>query len=181
MENKIVIVDDEPMMVKTLKRLFRDQPFVFYGFNSPHRALERMDGIAPQVVLSDQRMPEMEGIRFLERVREKWPDTVRIIITGFDIPEKAFQAIRRGDVSTILQKPWDDNHLIRAIHDAFHYCESIRRLSVHHCDICGKKAPDQPIRIRSSFNMCPRCSNWYELLPGVSIKSLRRLIISNVL
>jgi DNA-binding NtrC family response regulator len=181
MVNKIVVVDDEPMIVKTLKRLFRKQPFVFYGFDSPRRALERLDGIAPQVVLSDQRMPEMEGVRFLERVREKCPDTVRMIMTGFDIPENAFQAIRRGDVSTILQKPWEDDHLLRTIHDAFYYCDSMRRLKVHHCVVCGERVSAQPIRVQDSFDMCPRCSHWYELLPGVLMKSLRRLILGNVL
>lgn len=181
MENKIVVVDDEPMVVEALKRLFMDEPFDFYGFDSPRRALEHLDRIAPQVVLSDQRMPEMEGTRFLEKVREKQPHTVRMILTGFCVPESARQAIQRGDVSTIMLKPWDDAQLIRTIRDAFHYSDSLRRLNVHPCDICGEKATSPQIQIHDSLNMCPRCRNWYELLPGVLIESLRRQIIGNVL
>ena len=65
--------------------------------------------------------------------------------------------------------------------NAFSYCDTLHTLKVHHCVVCGEKVSSQTIRIHDSFYMCPRCSHWYELLPGVLIKSLRRLILGNVL
>lgn len=181
MKKKLFVVDDEPMMVKALKRLFINEPFDCYGFDSPGRALEHLDRIAPQVVLSDQHMPEMEGCRFLERVRDKRPDTVRMILTGYYVPESVHQAIEHGDVSAIMLKSGDDAQLIQKIRDAFHDFDSMRGLEVHHCVVCGEKISSQTIQIHDSFNMCQRCSHWYELLPGVLIKSFRRLILGNVL
>ena len=139
MEKRIVVVDEEPMMVKAIKRLLRHEPFDVHGFDSPRRALEHMDRIAPQVVLSDLRMPEMEGILFLEQVRLRWPDTIRIIMAGTCIPESAFQALQRGDVTAILHKPPDARHLIRTIRDAYTHHDAMRRLKVHPIDICGEK------------------------------------------
>jgi DNA-binding NtrC family response regulator len=181
MKNKIIVVDDEPMMVKALKRLFMSEPFDFYGFDSPTRALEHLDRIAPQVVMSDQRMPEMEGLRFLERVREKQPDTVRMILTGYYVPEKAHQAIQCGDVSAIMLKSWDNTQIIQTIRDAFHYSDSMRRPKAHSCDICNEKISSPQIRIHDSFCMCPRCRKWYEMLSGVVRESIKRSIIGNVL
>jgi DNA-binding NtrC family response regulator len=140
MEKRIVVVDEEPMMVKAIKRLLRHEPFDFHGFRSPSRALQYMDRAAPQVVLSEMRMPEMEGVRFLEKVRKKWPDTIRMIMAGSYIPERVLQARQRGDVSAILLKPLDDKHLIRTIHDAFYYYDAMYRLKVHPRGICVEKA-----------------------------------------
>jgi DNA-binding NtrC family response regulator len=180
MKKKIVVVDDEPMMVKALKRLFENQSLDFYGFDSPHRALEQMDKIAPQVVLSDQRMPEMEGIHFLEMVRKKWPDTVRMILTGYYVPDSAYQSISLGDVSAIMTKPWNDNQLIQAIDNAFRYSGSMRISKISQCEICGEKGSSQQIQIHHSFYMCARCRNCYELLPGVIVRSLRKLLLCNL-
>jgi len=121
MKHKIVFVDDDPKVVKALKRLFTKESFEYYGFNSPRQALEQMNKISPQVVLSDQQMPGMEGIRFLEEVQERWPNTIRMILTGFLIPDSVQGAISRAGILKVLNKPWNDLQLLQQIHIAFHY------------------------------------------------------------
>jgi DNA-binding NtrC family response regulator len=181
MKHKIVVVDDEPMTVKALKRLFESQPFDFFIFNSPQQALEQIDEISPQVILSDQRIPEMEGVRFLEKVGKKWPETVRMILTGFCIPENVHGAFSRGEILKVVAKPWDDNQLLQQIHTAFHYFDSVQFAKTYQCDICGEKGRPDLIQMHYFSYMCRRCKNLYELLPGVVFKSLRRFVTGNVL
>jgi len=126
MEKRIVVVDEERMMVKAIKRFLRHEPFDVHGFDSPCLALAHMDRICPRVILADLHMPEMEGVLFLEQVRRRWPDTVRMIMAESCMPESAIEALQRGDVSTILYKPLDAGHLIRTIHDAFTHCDTMR-------------------------------------------------------
>ena len=124
MEKRIVVVDEEVMMVKAIKRLLRHEPFDVHGFDSPRLALAHIDRIYPRVVLADLHMPEMDGVLFLEHVRLRWPDTVRMIMAETCIPESAVDALQRGDVSTILHKPLDAGRLIRTIHEAFTHCDT---------------------------------------------------------
>ena len=80
-------------------------------------------------------------------------------------------------IKNILAKPWDDSKLIQEIRNAFRYFDSMRLLKTFQCDICNKKGSSEQIQMHHSYYMCARCRNWYELLPGVAVKSLRRLII----
>jgi response regulator RpfG family c-di-GMP phosphodiesterase len=126
---KVLYVDDERANVAALKRLFRHEPFEFIGFDSPLTALSEIDQIKPAVVISDQRMPEMVGTDFLEKVRKRQPDTVRIIITGHPDLEAAIEAINRGHVFQFIQKPWNDEALISQVRSALAYQAS--SLSLH--------------------------------------------------
>jgi response regulator RpfG family c-di-GMP phosphodiesterase len=129
MKPKVLYVDDELANLKALKRLFRNEPFDFISFDSPLTALEQIDGIKPAVVISDQRMPEMDGTVFLEKVRNRQPDTVRIIITGHPDLEAAIEAINKGHVFQFIQKPWNDKDLIAQVRSALAYQAS--SLSLH--------------------------------------------------
>jgi response regulator RpfG family c-di-GMP phosphodiesterase len=115
---KVLYVDDELANLKALERLFHNEPFEFISFDSPLAALGKIDEIKPAVVISDQRMPEMEGTVFLEKVRNRQPDTVRIIITGHPDLEAAIEAINKGHVFQFIQKPWDDKDLIAQVRSA---------------------------------------------------------------
>lgn len=81
----------------------------------PIKALEKLKETQFSVVVSDQRMLEMDGTVFLEKVREKWPDTIRIILTGFADYEAAVDAINRGSVYRFSSKPWVDEELLVTI------------------------------------------------------------------
>lgn len=126
---KVLYVDDEPANLNALKRLFRNEPIEFISFESPITALNKIDEIKPAVVISDQRMPQMAGTDFLEKVRSRQPDTVRIIITGHPDLEAAIEAINKGHVFQFIQKPWNDEDLIAQVRTAIEYQAS--SLSLH--------------------------------------------------
>ena len=128
MRDKVLYVDDDQSNLKALKRLFRNETFEFITYNSPIEALSKIETIRPAVVISDQRMPEMLGTFFLEQVKNKHPDSVRIILTAYADLEAAMAAINRGHVFRFIQKPWDDDDLKAHVRSALEYQESIHCL-----------------------------------------------------
>ena len=83
MADKILIVDDDPNILKAIQRLFRKDPFECHLFSSPKTALKKAREIEPAVVVSDQKMPEMEGTLFLKEMKRLLPLTVRVLMSGY--------------------------------------------------------------------------------------------------
>lgn len=115
---QVLLVDDEPNVLQSLRRLLRREPIELVTVTSPAEALARVQAEPFAVVISDQRMPEMEGTELLERVQAASPDTVRIILTGHAEMEAALDAINRGAVYRFLCKPWDDEELQQTLRHA---------------------------------------------------------------
>lgn len=82
-----------------------------------------------QVILSDQRMPDMSGAEFLARVRQLYPESIRIILTGHTDIDLITGAINRGAIYKFLTKPWDDDQLREEIREAFRRAKESRRHS----------------------------------------------------
>ncbi len=118
MTTKILFVDDEKDILKSLLRLFMDEPYEMVTFDTPFDALDEMETTEFAAVISDQRMPQMEGTEFLQKVREKWPDTVRIILTGYADLDAAVDAINKGNVYSFIHKPWDESTLLQTVKNA---------------------------------------------------------------
>ncbi|MCX5909935.1 MAG: response regulator, partial [Deltaproteobacteria bacterium] len=111
-----MFVDDELSILKALKRLFRDEPYEILISTSPTQAMQLLQDQEVPVVVSDQRMPEME------KVKENWPDTVRMVLTGYADLEAALAAINQGNVYRFINKPWDEADLRLAVKNALtHY------------------------------------------------------------
>lgn len=126
MTNKIVFyIDDDFGNLKALKRLFHGEPIDVILYNSPKDALEKIDEIKPAVVISDQRMPEMKGTVFLGEVRNRLPDTARILVTGYEDIEVAISAINHGNIFRYIRKPWNETELKEAVKSALDYQESV--------------------------------------------------------
>lgn len=108
---KMLVVDDEPDNLDLLYRTFR-RDFRVFKADSGLNALEvlRQEGEVA-VIISDQRMPEMKGTEFLSQTVPQFPDTVRIILTGFTDVEDLVEAINSGQVYKYITKPWDPNEL----------------------------------------------------------------------
>lgn len=115
----LLIVDDEPNILNALSRLLRREGFQILTANSAQEAFEHLAKQPVQVVLSDQRMPEMSGTEFFARVRQLYPDTVRIVLTGYTDLDSVTGAINRGAIHKFLTKPWDDDQLREEIREAF--------------------------------------------------------------
>jgi DNA-binding NtrC family response regulator len=80
-----------------------------------------------QVILSDQRMPEMSGTEFFSRVRQLYPDTIRIVLTGYTDLDSVTGAINRGAIYKFLTKPWDDDLLREQVREAFRVAKERRQ------------------------------------------------------
>ena len=115
----LLIVDDEPNILTSLSRLLRREGFNILTANSPAAAFEHLAKHPVQVILSDQRMPDMSGTEFFARVRQLYPDTIRIVLTGYTDIESVTGAINRGAIYKFLTKPWDDDMLREQIREAF--------------------------------------------------------------
>lgn len=115
----LLIVDDEPNILSSLSRLLHREGFNILTASSPAEAFEHLAKHPVQVILSDQRMPDMSGTEFFARVRQLYPDTIRIVLTGYTDLESVTGAINRGAIYKFLTKPWDDDLLREQIREAF--------------------------------------------------------------
>ncbi|WP_162888746.1 EAL domain-containing protein [Dechloromonas sp. HYN0024] len=118
-QQTLLIVDDERNILTALTRLLRRESFNILTAQSPAEAFEHLAKQPVQVILSDQRMPEMSGTEFFARVRQLYPDTLRIVLTGYTDLESVTGAINRGAIYKFLTKPWDDDILREQIREAF--------------------------------------------------------------
>lgn len=108
---KLMVVDDEPDNLDLLYRTFRREFEVFKAENG-FKALELLDQAGEMaVIISDQRMPRMNGTEFLSRTVERFPDTIRIVLTGYTDVEDLVEAINSGKVFKYITKPWNPEKL----------------------------------------------------------------------
>ncbi len=130
--HSVLFVDDEVNILKALQRLLRHGSWNVLSASRPSDALDIIENESVHVVVSDQRMPEMSGVDFLAVVREKHPDLVRMMLTGYTEMNIAVEAINRGEIFRLITKPWNDDELKATLRQAFdHYDlkQEIKRLN----------------------------------------------------
>ncbi len=126
-KTKMLVVDDEPDNLDLLYRTFR-RDFQVLKAESGIQALEVLSAEGEvAVIISDQRMPEMKGTEFLSRTVPKFPDTMRIILTGFTDVEDLVEAINSGQVYKYITKPWDPNELKAVVQRAAETYELLKQ------------------------------------------------------
>jgi two-component system probable response regulator PhcQ len=118
MKNRILLVDDESNVLSALKRALFDESFETVSVTSAELALGIMMGEHFKVVISDERMIGMQGSEFLAHVRQLYPDTIRIMLTGHATVEAAMKAVNEGEIYRFFSKPWNDHDLIFAMRSA---------------------------------------------------------------
>ena len=106
----ILYIDDEQDNLTVFYSTFR-RNFKVHLANSAQEGLEIMKKYTIHLVIADQRMPEMTGIEFLEKIKEKYPDCIRMVLTGFTDVEAIIQAINKGRVYRYITKPWSKDEL----------------------------------------------------------------------
>lgn len=114
----LLLVDDEPGILSSLRRLLRPNGYAIHLAESGKAGLEILEREPIDLVISDMRMPEMDGARFLEQVRIRWPATMRILLTGYADIASTIDAINRGEIYRYIAKPWDDADLQLVVRDA---------------------------------------------------------------
>jgi diguanylate cyclase (GGDEF)-like protein/PAS domain S-box-containing protein len=118
----LLLVDDEAPILSTLQRLLRQDGYHILAAQSAAEGFELLALHEVQVILCDQRMPAMNGTVFLDRVKELYPKTLRIVLSGYTDLESIMEAINRGAIYRFYTKPWDNKLLRDNIHEAFrHY------------------------------------------------------------
>jgi FixJ family two-component response regulator len=125
-KKRILVVDDEEAILETMAFTFEDDYDVLTA-SSARAGLDTLDAHSPvAVVISDQRMPEMTGVEFLAKVFERYPSTVRIILTGFADMDATIGAINDGHVYAYVTKPWEPDDLKQVVRRAVEHHELAR-------------------------------------------------------
>ncbi len=128
----VFFVDDEQRILNSIIRLTNGAPYDVFTFVDPNKAMEELEKREVAVVVSDQMMPAITGTTFLEMVKEEYPDTVRIIFSGFIDVENILSAINYGKVFQFIAKPWNDDEFLLAINDAiaqYNFIKEYKRLN----------------------------------------------------
>jgi response regulator RpfG family c-di-GMP phosphodiesterase len=114
----ILFVDDETNVLKSLRRLFHNEPYTTYFAASGAEGLELLRQTNVDLIISDMRMPEMNGAKFLAEVFSHWPDTIRILLTGHADMQSTIDAVNKGRIYNYCNKPWNDDELKLLVRNA---------------------------------------------------------------
>ena len=129
-ERGLLLVDDEENVLRALVRVLRRDGYVIHTATNAEQGFELLAKNRVQVIVSDQRMPGISGTQFLSRVKDMYPDTMRIVLSGYTDLATLTDAINRGAIYKFLTKPWDDEDLRKQVQDAFrHFDERAPRES----------------------------------------------------
>ncbi len=112
LKGRILCVDDESQILMSLKRVFRRSGHTVSTANSGADGLAFLAENEVDIVISDMRMPEMDGHHFLAEVAKLYPETVRMLLTGYADMESTIGAINNGSIYRYIAKPWDDTDLL---------------------------------------------------------------------
>ncbi|MCB2018787.1 MAG: sigma-54-dependent Fis family transcriptional regulator [Hydrogenophaga sp.] len=113
----VLVVDDEVRSQDAMRRTL-DEEFTIFTASSADEARGLLQRQPVSVILCDQRMPGMTGVNFLKEVREQWPDTVRIVISGYTDSEDIIAGINDAGIYQYILKPWSPDHLLESVRNA---------------------------------------------------------------
>jgi EAL domain-containing protein (putative c-di-GMP-specific phosphodiesterase class I)/CheY-like chemotaxis protein len=118
-QRTLLLVDDEPNILASLQRLLRRDGYRILTAANAADGLLQLAAHEVDVIVSDQRMPQMTGVEFLRRAKQLYPDTIRIVLSGYTELESITAAINEGAIYKFLTKPWEDPLLRANIEEAF--------------------------------------------------------------
>ncbi|MCM8800665.1 MAG: response regulator [Candidatus Omnitrophica bacterium] len=126
-KHTILLVDDERNILNSLTRLLKTEDRQIITAETATEAWEKIKSLnGVDLVITDYRLPDISGIEFLIKVKHAYPDTVRMLITGYPDLYSAIQAINMGQVYRYIPKPWDNEELKLIVNQALDYYDVIR-------------------------------------------------------
>jgi adenylate cyclase len=126
-KKKLLIVDDEPDMLDFLERVLRRR-FEISRTSSAEEALQWLDSGSYEVLVTDQKMPRVSGLELLERLGDRCPNLVKILISGFTEVPDIERAAEQGRIHNYVVKPVDGQRLVEAIDEAYAVRDGLRSL-----------------------------------------------------
>lgn len=127
MEKKgILFVDDEKQILKALRRLFIQSEYLTYYAESGYEALEIMEHNSIDLLITDVRMPHMNGFELLKKVKELYPNVVRVALSGYTDSNRIYKALEENLARLYLFKPWDNMELLNIINGIFYLEDTLK-------------------------------------------------------
>lgn len=160
MKDTILFVDDEINVLNSMKRLFMDSDVRIMTAMNAFEAMDILKNNNISVIVSDNRMPEMTGIEFLQKAKDISPETVRIIMTAYADLHAAIDAINKGAVYKFITKPWNDNDLKDTVLNAVNHYKVV--LSFKRADEPTLLSLAQTIELKDPYTKghCDRVANY---------------------
>jgi len=124
---KVLCVDDEELLLKSLKRVLGREPYELLTASDGYEALEILSKNEIALVIADQRMPRMTGTELLAKVRQQSKETVRVILSGYADLEVMMDSINRGNVYMYIKKPWADDRLRAQVRQCLVHYETTKQ------------------------------------------------------
>lgn len=141
---RILFVDDEERILRSLALQFRRQFEVLTEVN-PLRVLQRLQEQPVDIIVSDQRMPQMSGSQLLAQIQERHPQTLRILLTGYSDLDAAVEALNSGGIFRYLTKPWDQVAMAQTLQQAAQLVEARRTCAVLELPAQPSSTHQQPV------------------------------------
>ena len=127
---KLLIVDDEPRILSSLRRLFFQDHFEVEVASSGEEALIILKTKRFDMIISDMRMPEMDGLQLLKKAKALYPEMIRVMISGYTEEEQVVEALKNNLARVFLFKPWENDKLLRVINEVFDEEERLRQKQI---------------------------------------------------
>ncbi|RLB82305.1 MAG: hypothetical protein DRH17_06265 [Deltaproteobacteria bacterium] len=126
-KHTLLLVDDEESITKSLQRLFRQEAYEIYTASSGQEGLKMLkEAQKPfSLIISDQRMPEMTGVQFLEKTKKIFPWAVRILLTAYSDIDAIVDAVNRGEIHRYFPKPWNEEDLLLQVRQCLEQYELV--------------------------------------------------------
>ena len=126
----LVLVDDEENILNALCRVFRDDPsYEIITAHDAQDALQKIAAVSVDIIISDQRMPGMGGAELLQEIRNRYPDSIRFLLSGYADVEAIISAINEGDIYRFIKKPWNNEELKNLVKSAINQRDISRIIS----------------------------------------------------
>lgn len=116
--SKVLILDDDDIVLLAMKETLERERYDISAFTKPKEALEAVKSERFAAIISDQRMPEMDGLEFLDHCKDLQPNASRILITGVLTLNTVVEAVNRGEIFRFLAKPWIREELLATVENA---------------------------------------------------------------
>jgi len=132
MNKAILLVDDERQILRSFAKIFLDLPYTILVAESGKEALRIINSETVSMVISDMRMPEMDGYALLREIKQKFPNIIRIILSGYADERVILKALQNNLAKLYLFKPWDNDEMIRILEHVFQAEEDLLKMDIFH-------------------------------------------------